>query len=169
MCYQATSLLEGDCSSRLLSGDLRSLLLFAGVLHLLLLGKVFLEELLVVGSFLLGVLDAVDHIASGDLLSADLGLGDHALDLGGLVEGLVTVLAGDSLTVLGLLLEAPANNVLPHVVLLVEGVELEDVVSPLLSETIGMVFLLPFDLILTLNNNTESDDGKIGSGDAASD
>jgi len=162
----------------LLSGDLRSLLLFAGVLHLLLLGKVFLEELLVVGGFLLGVLDAVDHVASGDLLSADLGLGDHTLDLGGLVEGLVAALAGNNLTILGFLLVAPAHNVLPDVVLLVEGVELEDVVSPLLSETVGMVLagdndglvlLLALDLVLALHDNTEGDDGKIGSGDAATD
>lgn len=178
MCYQATSLLEGDCSSRLLSGDLGSLLLFAGVLHLLLLGEVFLEELLVVDSFLLRVLDVVDGGASGDLLPAELGLGDHALHLGGLVEGLVTVLAGDGLALLGLLLVGPANDVLGDVVLLVESVELADSVSPLLSETVsmvlagdhdGLVLLLAFDLVLSLDNNAEGDDGKIGAGDAATD
>jgi len=178
MCYQATSLLEGDCSSRLLSGDLGSLLLFAGVLHFLLLGEVFLEELLVVDSLLLGVLDGVDSVAAGNLLSTELGLGDHTLNLGGLVEGLVTVLAGDAVAFLILLLVGPADDVLGDVVLLVESVEFADSVSPLLSETVsmvlagdhdGLVLFLAFELVLSLDNNAEGDDGKIGAGDATTD
>lgn len=162
----------------MLSGDLGSLLLFAGVLHFLLLSEVFLEELLVVGGLLLGVLDRVEDVASGDLLAAELGLGDHALHLGGLVEGLVTVLAGDLVAFLVLLLVGPAHNVLGDIVLLVESVELLDSVSSLLSETVGallagdldgLVLVLAFDLLLSLNNNAEGDDGKIGAGDAATD
>jgi hypothetical protein len=162
----------------LLSGDFGSLLRFAGVLDLLLLGVVFLEELLVVDSLLLGVLDVIDHGAAGDLLSAELGLGDHALHLGGLVEGLVTVLTEDGLTLLGGLLVGSANDVLGDIVLLVESVELDDSVSPLLSETVsmvgsgdddGLVGLLAFELELSLDDNAEGDDGKIGSGDASTD
>lgn len=162
----------------MLSGDFGSLLRFAGVLDLLLLGVVFLEELLVVDSLLLGVLDVIDHGAAGDLLSAELGLGDHALHLGGLVEGLVTVLTEDGLTLLGGLLVGSANDVLGDIVLLVESVELDDSVSPLLSETVsmvgsgdddGLVGLLAFELELSLDDNAEGDDGKIGSGDASTD
>jgi hypothetical protein len=93
------------------------------------------------------------------VLAAEALLGDHALDLGGLVEGLV------------LALDLAGNNVLAHVVLLlIEGEGLDDVVSPLSAETVGALNVGDSgDFLVALFDNAEEDGGEVGADDAAAD
>ena len=124
----------------------------------LLLLDVLGEELLVLGSILLGGLEAVELNALSDLLAAEALLGDQALDLGGLVVGLVTTL------------DLATGNVFAHVVGLAEAEHGSDVSSPLLEEARTDILVgAAGDLLVTLLHDLERDDGKVGAGDAAAD
>lgn len=93
------------------------------------------------------------------MLAAEALLGDHALDLGGLVEGLV------------LALDLAGDHVLAHVVLLlVEGEGLDDVVSPLSAETVGALNVGDAgNFLVALLDDAEEDGGEVGADDAAAD
>ena len=103
-------------------------------------------------------------VATNDLslvlvLSAETGLGDETLDLGGLIESLV------------LALDLTGNNVLANIVLLlVEREGLDDVVSSLGTEAVGTLNIgNTSDLLLTLLNNTEEDGSEVSTDNAATD
>ena len=100
------------------------------------------EDLVVLGLVFLGLLESVDLLSLDELLSSQSLLGHESLDLGGLVESLVT------------LLDFSANNVLSNIVLLSEGEDLADVVGTLGSESAGLVSVSnTFDLSITLLHN----------------
>lgn len=116
------------------------------------------ENLLVLSSELLGLLVAVELFSLEEGLSSESLLGDESLDVGGLVESLVT------------LLDLTAHNVLSHVVLLTEGEDLSDVASSLGAESAGLVVSGDtFDLSISLLDDSEGDDSKIRAADAAAD
>ena len=93
------------------------------------------------------------------VLSAETGLGDETLDLGGLIESLV------------LALDLAGNDVLANIVLLlVEREGLDDVVSSLGTEAVGTLNIgNTSDLLLTLLNNTEEDGSEVSTDNAATD
>ena len=144
-------------------GVLRSLglslsLLGGGSAGGLLLLDVLGEELLVLGSVLLGRLEAVELLALEDLLAAEALLGDQALDLGGLVVGLVTTL------------DLTASDVLADIVSLAEAEHLGDVSPPLLEEAGADVLVsAASDFLLTLLDDLEGDDGEVSASDATTD
>ena len=116
------------------------------------------EDLLVLSFELLGFLVAVELFSLEEGLSSESLLGNESLDVGGLVESLVT------------LLDLAAHNVLSHVVLLAEGEHLSDVAGSLGAESAGLVVSGDtFDLSISLLENSEGDHGKIGAADAAAD
>ena len=90
--------------------------------------------------------------------SAEALVGDDALDLGGLVEGLVA------------LLDLAADNVLGDIVLLAESESLSDLASPLGTESARLLVISEAsNLTGALLENLEGKDAKVGAGDAASD
>jgi len=124
-----------------------------------LLGSVLLEELLVgLGGVARG-LDSVDLASLEGLLSADSLLGDHSLDVRGLVVGLVT------------LLDFTVDDVFADVVeLSVESEGVDDSHASLSSESVGSVDIVASgNVLVSLLDNAESNDGKIGAGDASAD
>jgi len=126
-----------------------------------LLGGVFLEELLVgLGSVARG-LDSVDLSSLEGHLSADSLLGDHTLNMGGLPVGLVT----------GLVLDLTVDNVLADIIELLVKVESADNShASLSSESVGTLDVIASGNVgVTLLDNAEGDDGKIGAGDASTD
>jgi len=124
---------------------------------LLLLG-VALEESLVVTASLLGSLDSGDLVSLDDVLSAESLLSHHTLDSGGLVEGLVT------------LLNFTVNDIAFDIILLFEVEVLDDSVLSLLSESVGVLNIGESgNFLFTLGDNSEGDDGKIGTGNATTD
>jgi hypothetical protein len=108
---------------------------------------------------LFGVLVAVLNISLVKLFASKTGLGDQALDLGALVEGLV------------LSLDFTTNNVLANIILLlVEGECLNDVVSSLGTESVGAGNVgHTIDVFLTLLDNTELNGSEVGAVDGATD
>ena len=116
------------------------------------------EDLVVIGSELLGLLEALNLSLLGELLSSESLLGDESLDLGALVEGLVA------------LLDFAADNVLSHVVVLAESEHLADVAGSLGSESAGLVVGgHTFDISVTLLDDLEGDDSQIRAADATAD
>ena len=116
------------------------------------------EDLVVLGSKLLGLLVAVSLGLLGKLLSSESLLGDESLDLGALVESLISFL------------DFTADNVLSHVVSLAESENLSDVASSLGSESAGLVVSgHTFDVGITLLDDLEGDDSQIGAADATTD
>jgi hypothetical protein len=80
------------------------------------------------------------------------------LDLGRLVEGLIT------------LLDFTSNNVLSNVVLLSESEDLSDCAGSLGSKSSWLNIVgNTFDVLLTLLGDSKGNNGKIGSTDATSD
>lgn len=147
------SLLRGSGSG---GGGLRLLVLslVGGLLLLEVLG----EELLI------GLVGLAGGLPRGELallvvgLSAEALVGNDALDLGGLVEGLVA------------LLDLAADNVLGDIVLLAESESLSDLASPLGTESARLLVVSEAsNLAGTLLENLEGKDAKVGAGDAASD
>ena len=130
-----------------------------GVLLCFLFLGVLGKELLVLLVGLLGVLVAVLNFGLVELFASKTGLGDQALDLGGLVESLV------------LSLDFTTNNVLANIILLlVESECLNDVVSSLGTESVGAGNVGDtIDVFLTLLDNTELDGGEVGAVDGATD
>ncbi len=116
------------------------------------------EDLVVLGSELLGFLEALKLGLLIKLLSSESLLGDESLDLGALVESLVA------------LLDFTADNILSDIVLFAESEDLSDVGSSLGAESTGLdVGSHTFDISITLLHDLESDDGQIGTADAATD
>lgn len=147
------SLLRGSGSG---GGGLRLLVL--GLVGGLLLLEVLGEELLI------GLVGLAGGLPRGELallvvgLSAEALVGNDALDLGGLVEGLVA------------LLDLAADNVLGDIVLLAESESLSDLASPLGTESARLLVVSEAsNLAGTLLENLEGKDAKVGAGDAASD
>jgi len=128
------------------------------VVHSLSLLDVLGEDFVVLGLELLRLLEAVDLCALEECLSSESLLGDESLDLGGLVESLVT------------LLDFSSHNVLSHVVGLSKSEHLSDVAGSLGSESAGLgVSGNTVDFGLTLFDDLEGDNGEIGTADAAAD
>jgi hypothetical protein len=127
-------------------------------LGLLLLG-VLGEDSFVLLNSLAGVLVTVNGLLLNHVLASDTGLGDEALDLGGLVESLVGTL------------DFASNNVLADIILLLVKTEaLNDIVSALLTETAGsMVVSNTFELVITLLDDAEENSSKVGAENAAAD
>lgn len=137
------------------------LLGFSGLAGSFLLGLLLLsvlrEELLVFSNVLLGEFPSVLAGLLNNSLSAESLLGDNSLDLGGLVEGLVTSL------------DLSSDDILADIVLLVEGKGRDDVVSSLGSTHVGLVDVgKAIDLLLALLHDLEEDSANIGSDNAAS-
>ena len=133
-------------------------LLCSLLLSLLLLG-IGGEELFVLLKVLTSGLVTTNDLSLVLVLSAETGLGDETLDLGGLIESLV------------LALDLTGNNVLANIVLLlVEREGLDDVVSSLGTEAVGTLNIgNTSDLLLTLLNNTEEDGSEVSTDNAATD
>ena len=145
-----------ECWGSLGGSGSSSSLLGGGSAGGLLLLDVLGEELLVLGGVLLGGLEAVELDALGDLLAAEALLSDQALDLGGLVVGLVTTL------------DLTAGNVFAHIVGLAEAEHRSDVVLSLLEEARADVLVgAASDFLVTLLHDLKLDDGKVGASDAA--
>ena len=127
-------------------------------LSLLLLG-VLVKELFVVFNSLLGGLVSVKLVALLDGLSADALLSDKSLDLWGFPEGLVATL------------DLAVSNVSADIVLFgVQSEHLSDSASSLLTETVGAVSVGDsIDVLLSLLDNSEEDDGEVGTVDASTD
>ena len=146
MKSEERSLLDGSDG---LSGNVARGLLLLDVLG---------EKLLVLGSVLLGGLEAVELLALEELLAAKALLSDEALDLGGLVVSLVTTL------------DLTASNVLADVVLLAKAEDLSDVASSLLEETRGDLLVgAAGNLGVTLLHDLEGNDSEVNARDAAVD
>lgn len=147
--------LVDKCSSFGKSGLLSGSLLSGSAF----LGGVVLEEFIVrLGSVARGF-DGVDLVSLEDGLSAESLLGDHSLDLGGLVVSLVT------------LLDFTVDDIFADVVqFFVESESLDDSVSSLESESVGTLNIVASsNVLVSLLDNTEGNDGKIGSSDASTD
>lgn len=125
----------------------------------LLLLSVLGEELLVLLNVGTGSLGTVDGLGLDGVLAAETGLGDHALNVGGLVESLV------------LTLDFTSNDVLADIVLLfVEGEGLDDVVASLGTESVGALDIGDTsDLGVSTLDNSEEDGSEVGVEDAATD
>ena len=117
------------------------------------------EEGLVLLLALLGGLEAVLGVLLDGALSAESLLGDEALDLWRLVEGLV------------LALDLSLHDVLADVVLLlVESELLDNVISSLHTESVGTLDVSDtLDLLVALLDNPEEEGGDLGADDAAAD
>lgn len=117
------------------------------------------KELLVLLDGGAGVLGAVDGLSFDNVLAAETGLGDHALNVGGLVVSLV------------LTLDFTSNNVLADIVLLfVEGESLDDVVATLGAESVGALDVGDAsNLGISTLDNLEEDSGEVRVKDAATD
>jgi len=148
---------EGNKTSYSL-GSSSGFLVGGSLLGLLLLG-VLGEELFVFLNGSTGVLATVLGLVLDDGLAAETGLGDHALDSGGLVEGLVSTL------------DFTSNNVLADIVLLfVEGEGLDDVVASLGAELVGALNVGDTsDLLVATLDNSKEDSGEVGVEDATTD
>ena len=93
-----------------------------------------------------------------DYLSSKSSLSDKSLDLGGLVESLITFL------------DFSSDNVLSNIISLSQSEDLSNIVSSLRSESSGLITVSnTFDFSLSLLNDSESNNSKIGSTDASSD
>jgi hypothetical protein len=125
----------------------------------LLLLDVLGEELLVLLSLELGSSPASLGLSLDGGFAAETGLGDHALDLGGLVESLVATL------------DLTLHNVVADIVLLlVKSEALDNVSTTLGTEAVGTGDVGDtVDLLLALLDNTEEDGSKIGGSDATTD
>jgi hypothetical protein len=121
----------------------------------LLLLEVLGEQLLVSLGGLLAGLPVVDLGLLVDALSAESLLSDEALDLGGLEEGLVA------------LLDLAPDDVLGHVVLLLEHEHFADVVGSLGSEASGLgIVSEPGDFLLALLDHLQGNGGEVRAADA---
>ena len=135
-----------------------SLLLVGLLVSSLLLLEVLGEELLIghVGSS--GGLPAVDLGGLLELLSSESLFSDQSLDLGGRVEGLVT------------LLDLSPDDVLGDIVLLSQSESLSDLANPLGTESSWLVGISESgDLGSTLLKDLEGNDAEVWTADAASD
>ena len=145
---------KSSCSLLLLLSGLA----FGFALSLLLL-DVLGEELLVLLVGLSRALGLGIPVALHNVLAAETGIGDEALDLGGLVEGLVTTL------------DLTAHYVAAHIVLLlVEAEGLHDAHAGLGALAVGALNVGDaIDVLLALLDHAEEESGDVGVHDAAAD
>jgi hypothetical protein len=116
------------------------------------------EDLVVLDLVDLGLFVSGELVSLFDSLSSDSLFSDESLDLGGFVESLVT------------LLDFSSDYVLSHIVLLSQGEGLSDGRGSLGAESSGLVTIgNTFDFGITLLDDSESNNGEIGTADAASD
>ena len=116
------------------------------------------EDLIVIGSELLGLLEACNLGLLGKLLSSESLLSNESLDLRAFVEGLVT------------LLNFAADDVLSDIILLAESEDLTDSAGSLGSLSAGLgVSGNAIDVSITLLDDGKSNDGKIRAADATTD
>lgn len=116
------------------------------------------EDLVVLCLVVLGLLVSGELVSLFESLSSESLFSDESLDLGGLVESLVT------------LLDLSSDNVLSHVVLLSQGEGLSDGGGSLGAESSGLVSIgHTFDFGVSLLDDSEGNDGEIRAADAASD
>ena len=141
-----------------------SVLAFGSGLSLSMPGSLLLldelgEDLLVLLVGSLGVSPAGLGVLLNDVLAAKASLRDHALDLGALVDGLVTSL------------DLTLDNVTRDIILLsVKSEGLDDVTTALGTETVGAVNIGDtVDVLLTLLDNTEEDSSQVRADNAATD
>lgn len=114
----------------------------------LLLLDVLGEDLVVLSSLLLGLLESVDLLSLDQLLSSESLLSDESLDLWWFVESLVS------------LLDFSSHNVLSNIVLLSEVEDLSDIVGSLGAESSWLITVSDtLDLLVTLLDNSEGDHG----------
>lgn len=124
----------------------------------LLLLSVLREKLLVFSNVLLGDFPSVLAGLLDNSLSADSLLRNNSLDLGGLVEGLVTSL------------DLSSDDISADIVLLVKSESGDDVVSSLGSSHVRLVDVgKAIDFLLALLDDLEEDSANIGSNNATSD
>ena len=149
---------QRECS---LLGNLLGLLglcLLSSLSGSLLFLDVLGDELLVLGSSLLGSLGTLNLGLLDDLLSSDAFLSDESLDSWGLVVGLVSL--GDGTVV----------HVSTNIIGLLKVEVGLDVVSSLLGETVWLVGVGEAgNVLLSLLEDGEGDDGEIWSTDASTD
>jgi len=128
----------------------------SGASSLLLLGELR-ENLLIALSGLLGLGPAGLGLPPDDVLAAEALLRDHTLDLGALVDGLVTTL------------DLTLDNIAGAIILLaVKSEGLDDVATALGAETVGAVDVGDtFDFLLTLLDDAEEDSGQVRADNAA--
>jgi hypothetical protein len=124
----------------------------------LLLLEVLGEELLISDMSLLGLDPGLLLVSLVDELSSDSLLGDESLNAWGLVEGLVTEL------------DLSSDNVLSNIILgLSENESLSNVVGSLWSKSSWSLDIGKADnVLLSLDENLEGDNGKIWAADASS-
>ena len=148
-----------DCKMRAASQKNSLVLLLGGLLLGLLLLNVLGEEGLVLLLGVLGGGEAGRLVLLDGTLAAETLLSHQALNLGGLVEGLV------------LALDLAADDVLAHVVLLsVEGEGLHNVVSSLDTESVWSLDVSDaWQLLVTLLDDAQEDGSDVGADDAAAD
>ena len=154
-----SSLLGGSLRSGFLlgPGSCRSLAVISFVGSLLFL-EIFREELLVSHRCFSRGLPGVDLTRLVESLTSVSLLSNKSLDLGGFVESLVTL--GDF----------SANNILGNVILLSEGEGLSNLANSLGTESSGSLGVgESSDISITLLEDLEGNNTKIGSADAASD
>lgn len=134
----------------------------------LLLLDVLRDELLVLLLLSLGILVFALSLLLAETLSAEPLLSDESLDLGGLVESFLFFVA---ISILDCLLDGAMDNILANIVLLFVKIEIfPDVIGSLLSELVGPVDVGDLvDVLLTLLEHAECDDGKIWTTDASAD
>jgi len=131
---------------------------FFSVLSGLLL-SVFFEDLLVVSLSLSGSFPSGLLVSLVNSLSSESVVSDQSLDLGGL--------SSDGLA---FLFDLSSDNKSSNVIILVQSEELSDLGGSLGAESLGdLIVGQTFDIGFTLLGDGESDNGKIGSDDAASD
>lgn len=116
------------------------------------------EDLVVLGFLLLGLLVPVELDSLEHLLPPDALLGDQSLDLGRLVERLVT------------LLDLSAHDILSNVVLLPEGEDLPYGRGAFGAKSPGLVSVGDaLDLLITFLDDSQGDNCQVRSADAAPD
>jgi len=124
-----------------------------------LLLSVFLEDLLVVSLGLSGSFPSGLLVSLVNSLSSESVVSDQSLDLGGL--------SSDGLA---FLFDLSSDNKSSNVIILVQSEELSDLGGSLGAESLGDLRVSQtFDIGFTLLGDGESDNGKIGTDDAASD
>jgi len=128
----------------------------------LLLCNTFLEDGVVFCLLLLLVIEPATVESPKVTATLQAHGGDESLDFGCLGVGLGTFLLGAR--------DLPSDNIFPHVIVLAQVEELPYLGCPLGTQSLGQdVIRQPRDLIITLLDNHNGEDGNIGADDTATD
>ena len=118
---------------------------------------VFGKNLVILCLVVLGFLESVNLVSLVELLSSDSLFSDESLNLWWFVEGLVS------------LLDFSSHDILSNIILLSKGEYLSNITGSLGSESSWLLSISDtFDFSISLLGDSECDDGKIWSTDAAS-